>query len=127
MNYIKGCHKGMRVALALLIAGVIVALYPAGAQVAQASEESPEDAKADVVTEPQQQDAAQDEDRDPEANLPYLFAVFIITWAVFFGYLFVMSRRHTEMRREIEALKETLAARDRQVADSEPSPRSPEP
>ena len=48
-------------------------------------------------------------DRVPEANLPYLFAVFIITWAVFFGYVFVMSRRQNELRQEIDALKQRLA------------------
>ena len=55
------------------------------------------------------QEAEPEEDDDPEANLPYLFAVFIITWAAFFGYLFVMSRRQNELRQEIDALKERLA------------------
>ena len=40
----------------------------------------------------------------PKANLPFLFAVFFVTWAVFFGYVFVLSRRQKEMRREIESL-----------------------
>ena len=52
------------------------------------------------------------EDSDPEANLPYLFAVYIITWAGFFAFVFVMSRRQREMGREIEGLKATLAERD---------------
>lgn len=47
-----------------------------------------------------------------EAELPWLFAVYIITWAAFFGYVFVMSRRQREMRAEIEALKRALAERD---------------
>lgn len=55
------------------------------------------------------QDSASEEDGDPEANLPYLFAVFIITWAAFFGYVFVMSRRQNELRHEIDALKQRLA------------------
>ena len=122
MSYIKGRHKGVRAALAVLVAVIIVALYSVGAPVAQASEESPEAASTETVSVPQPQDAA--EDNDPEANLPYLFAVFIVTWAVFFGYLFFVSRRHREMRREIEALKETLADRDRQNAESDPGPRS---
>ena len=46
-----------------------------------------------------------------ESELPWLFAVYIITWAVFFGYVFVISRRQREMRREIEALKRALADR----------------
>ena len=47
-----------------------------------------------------------------EAELPWLFAVYIITWAAFFGYVFVMSRRQREMRAEIQALKRALAERD---------------
>ena len=50
-------------------------------------------------------------DSDPEANLPALFAVYIITWAGFFGFVFVMSRRQREMRREIDALKTALEER----------------
>lgn len=45
---------------------------------------------------------------DPDSNLTYLFAVFFITWAGFFGYVFVMSRRQKEMRQEIDALKMAL-------------------
>ena len=56
---------------------------------------------------PQESEAEPDD--SPEANLPYLFAVFIITWAVFFGYVFVMSRRQNELRQEIDALKKRLA------------------
>ena len=124
MSYTKGRHKGMRFVLAVLIAGIVIAaLYAAGAPVAQASEHSPETAATDVPGAPPQQDAAEDEDRDPEANLPYLFAVFIITWAVFFGYIFVTSRRQKDMSREIEALRETLAEKERRVVEGEPSPR----
>lgn len=47
-----------------------------------------------------------------EAELPWLFAVYAITWAAFFGYVFVMSRRQREMRAEIAALKRALAERE---------------
>lgn len=47
-------------------------------------------------------------DADPGPNLGYLFAVYIVTWAAFFGYVFVTSRRHRTMRQEIEALRLTL-------------------
>ena len=50
--------------------------------------------------------------RDPEANLPFLFAVFIITWAAFFVYVFYMSRRQREMQNEIDALKRALQERE---------------
>lgn len=48
-----------------------------------------------------------------ESELPWLFAVYAITWAAFFGYVFVMARRQTEMRREIDALKRALDERER--------------
>ena len=58
---------------------------------------------------------------EPEANLPFLFAVYIITWATFFAYVFYVSRRQREMQNEIEALKRALDERDRQAAEKEDS------
>ncbi len=52
---------------------------------------------------------AQEQDSDPEANLPFLFAVYIITWGGFFAYAFAMSRRQREMQRELDALKAVIA------------------
>ena len=49
------------------------------------------------------------QESEPEANLPYLFAVYIITWLAFFGYVFYMSRRQREMQREIEELKRAIS------------------
>jgi CcmD family protein len=59
---------------------------------------------------------AQESGSDPEANLPFLFAVYFITWAGFFGYVFYMSRRQREMRRDIDALKQ--AVREKEEAAS---------
>ena len=56
---------------------------------------------------------------EPEANLPFLFAVYIVTWAAFFAYVFYVSRRQREMQSEIEALKHALDERDRQAAEQE--------
>ena len=53
-----------------------------------------------------------DDGLEGESELPWLFAVFFITWAAFFGYVFVMSRRQREMRREIDALRRALAQRE---------------
>ena len=61
------------------------------------------------------------EDEDGDSELPWLFAVFFITWAAFFGYVFIMSRRQTEMGREIEALKRALEDRERQAAAPQPA------
>ncbi len=49
--------------------------------------------------------------KEPEANLPFLYAVYTITWAAFFGYIFLLSRRQREMRREIKALRKALEER----------------
>lgn len=46
-----------------------------------------------------------------EAELPWLFAVYAITWAAFFGYVFIMSRRQHEMQREIDTLRRALVAK----------------
>ena len=58
------------------------------------------------------QQAQPESSRPPEANLPFLFAVYIITWAAFFAYAFYVSRRQREMQREIEALKRALQDRE---------------
>ena len=58
------------------------------------------------------QASAQAQASGPEANLPYLFAVYIITWAAFFAYVFYVSRRQREMQAEIDALKRALEERD---------------
>jgi CcmD family protein len=50
-------------------------------------------------------------DDDPDPNLGFLFGVFIVTWAGFFGYAFVISRRQRELQREIAALRAILEER----------------
>tara|TARA_Y100000310_G_C19962075_1_gene481673 strand:- start:56 stop:340 length:285 start_codon:yes stop_codon:yes gene_type:complete len=50
---------------------------------------------------------------DPEANLPYLFAVYAVTWVAFFAYLYYLSQRQQNLRREVEELREALAERER--------------
>ena len=44
--------------------------------------------------------------------LPYLFAVYAITWAGFFAYAFFLSRKQAELRREVEALRQALGSRE---------------
>ncbi|MDA0265333.1 MAG: CcmD family protein [Chloroflexi bacterium] len=44
----------------------------------------------------------------PSSNLPYLFAVFAISWVVLFGYLFYVNRRQHELRKEIARLQKIL-------------------
>ncbi len=54
----------------------------------------------------------------PSENLPYLFAVYSITWVLFFAYVFYVSRRQRELEREIRDLK---AAMESAEVDSSPS------
>jgi CcmD family protein len=44
-------------------------------------------------------------------NLGYLFAIYIITWAGFFAYVFLVSRRQRELERELNQLKAMLEER----------------
>ena len=88
--------------LALLAATLLVALLATGAP-ALASETGP----PQTPDAPTAQESGQS--AEPEANLPYLFAVYIITWLAFFGYVFFMSRRQREMQREIDELKRAIS------------------
>ena len=51
---------------------------------------------------------------DPEANLPFLYAVYTVTWVAFFVYVFYLSQKQRDMRREVEDLRRALAERDGQ-------------
>ena len=59
-----------------------------------------------------------------ESPLPFLFAVYTITWAAFFAYAFYVSRKQAELRRELEALRQSLEKRERAGTATEGS--SPE-
>lgn len=56
-----------------------------------------------------------DEMNRDSSELPWLFAVFFVTWAVFFTYVFVMSQRQKQLRREISALKSIVSKTSRSV------------
>lgn len=45
-----------------------------------------------------------------ESGLPWLFAVFAVTWASFFGYALFMSRRQSEITKELETLKKLISS-----------------
>ena len=49
---------------------------------------------------------------DPESNLPFLFAIYTITWLAFFAYAFYMTRRQSELNREIQELRRMLEQRE---------------
>ena len=91
-----------------LLAAALLVLSPALATPVRAGDAQPFQAPATAAAQESGESA------DPEANLPYLFAVYIVTWLAFFGYVFFMSRRQREMQREIDELKRALDERDAQ-------------
>ena len=88
--------------MALVVVTVAMATDPAPLR---AFDVSPEAMPSEAAPQPQS-------GGDPEANLRFLFAVYIITWGAFFGYVFYLSRRQRDMRSEIEALKRAIAQRE---------------
>jgi CcmD family protein len=49
-----------------------------------------------------------------ETNLGYLFALYTVTWAAFFAYVFYLSRRQRDLQREIGRLKDSMRGDKRQ-------------
>ena len=43
-----------------------------------------------------------------EEFLPFLFAVFAVTWVAFFVYAFFMTRKQADLKREIDALRQSI-------------------
>lgn len=58
------------------------------------------------------------EQGDLEQNLGFLFAIYLVTWAGFFFYIFIVSRRQNDLARDIRALKVQVLG----VSASEASP-----
>ena len=98
--------------VAALAAAVLVFVAVGAPRTAEASSAGGEAVLQDVPVH-----AAMVQERGPEANLPYLFAVFFVTWAGFFAYVFYSSRRQRQMEREIETLKSALGDRGQTAPD----------
>lgn len=92
--------------IALVAVAVILLVATLAPIAAQAYDGAP--ALATTAEAPAQQQRG-------EAELPWLFAVYAITWAAFFVYIFIMSRRQREMQSEIDALKRALEAKDADI------------
>jgi CcmD family protein len=41
-------------------------------------------------------------------NMVYLFVVYVIIWAVVFGYIFYLVRKQRKLRRDLDLLKESI-------------------
>lgn len=120
MSYIDVPRRAFFVRwLLIAIVGLGVAAGPGWVGTAFAGDHGPRQEPLQTTGQGQGQE---EQGSDPEANLPYLFAVYIVTWAAFFGYVFVMSRRRKEMQREIEALRMELAEREGASSRSKPAP-----
>ena len=48
----------------------------------------------------------------PSENLPYLYAVYAVSWVAFFIYAFFVSRRQRELEREIQELRQSLTFKE---------------
>ncbi len=81
-----------------IVLALLVLLVPAGA-LALASAGGPPEVAAEIAAQ---------ENTNTETNLDFLFAIYIVTWAGFFAYIFVVSRRQRTMEREIKDLRQLL-------------------
>ena len=81
-----------------IVLALLVLLVPAGA-IALASAGGPPEVAAEIAAQ---------ENTNTETNLDFLFAIYIVTWAGFFAYVFVVSRRQRTMEREIKDLRQLL-------------------
>lgn len=59
----------------------------------------------------------------PESNLPFLFAVFFVTWAGLFIYAFFMTRRRRQLQNDLRALKSVLETQGTSQTTSTDKPR----
>ena len=105
MRYIRAFRRGM-LPVAILVA--LAAATPFAAAHAQISPQAATVLGGESAPAPQ----SQAQEFEGESDLPWLFAVFFVTWATFFAYVFIMSRRQRDMQRELDALKRVLAERE---------------
>ncbi len=110
MSFTRELHSYARSPLAMLGAIFVVGIVALSAIGVVGAYDGPMQAAAQGAAPAQ-------EGSGPEANLPFLFAVYIITWAAFFAYVFYVSRRQRELQNEIRDLRRALEERDKR--DSE--------
>ena len=113
MSFIKEPRRGFGVRASIVIVLVALALTVSSMLTTVWASDGQPPIAPETITAPLEHGD------DPEANLPFLFAVYIITWGAFFAFVFYMSRRQREMQGEIEALKRALDLREQAEAQSE--------
>ena len=115
MSFTRALRNRLGVRSAVFLALIaVVTMISVGASAAYASS-----AISDVVSDTPTAPLEEHEDGKSDSELPWLFAVFFITWAAFFGYVFLMSRRQREMQGEIEALTLALQERERREVEAQ--------
>ena len=123
MNFIVQSYKMscMRVAVLSLLITVVLA-FSQSTGVVRASDLEISEQSSEVLTL-----SVDHGSPHPNGNseLPWLFAVFIVTWAAFFAYSFVISRRQREIWLEIDDLKKTLRERQSKKGEADDDARSP--
>ena len=110
MNFTRELHRYTRTRVTTLGAAIAMAILALSAIGVAGAYEGPLQAAAQGLAPAQ-------ESSGPEANLPFLFAVYIITWAAFFGYVFYVSRRQRELQNEIRDLRRALEEREERDSD----------
>ena len=60
-----------------------------------------------------------------ETNLGYLFAVFAVSWAAFFAYIFLMSGRQRDLERQIAQLKKIVQPNTEEDTQDPDRPTAP--
>ena len=112
MNSTRATSNGPGLAKSRLVlaVAVVVVILALPISVAGAYQDTPGPSITDNSMAPPQEG----NELEGDSELPWLFAVFIVTWAAFFGYAFIMSRRQREMRREIETLRLALLETERE-------------
>ncbi len=103
MSYTRSPQFASRAALALALAAVLLAalFVPAVSLAAEGSAPVP-------VEQGQHFQIEDNTSGEPDANLPFLFAVFMITWGLFFAYVIYMTLKQRRMQAEIDALSDAL-------------------
>ena len=113
MSFIKEPRRGFGVRASIVIVLVALALTVSSMLTTVWASDGQPPIAPETITAPLEHGDG------PEANLPFLFAVYMITWGAFFAFVFYMSRRQREMQGEIEALKRALTQREQAEAQLE--------
>lgn len=98
--------KGLMLRFLIVVLIIWVIVLPSTTMASMTIQDTQDQASTKVATS------------SPEANLPYLFAAYTVTWIVFFAYLYYLSQKQQTLRREIEDLRLALSEKTWQSSNS---------